>query len=295
MGFSLNATAQGTVVREGGSSLTAYGFVWAEHANPTLDDNVSVKGTGSFTGTFSKSVSGLPDFTTVYFAAYATNSQGTSYGAVLSGETMICLAAGTLISTAHGKKKIEAVKYNDSLAVWDFDKAIFNVAKPVWIVKPFKHTRYGLLRFSNGQTLKTVADGKGHRIFNLGEGKFTYSMGHDTPIGTKTFTEDKKIISLVGKEVVNRVTTFYNVITHTHMNVFANEILTSTGLNNLYPITDMKFVKNNRELRTKDEFDVSDELFRGLRLAEQPQSYARLADKIKFMEKHQKPLLPMTV
>lgn len=63
---------------------------------------------------------------------------------------------------------------------------------------------------------------------------------------------------------------FYNIITYKHINIFANGILTSNSLNNIYPINNMKFIKDNRELRSIEEFDVSDYVFEGLRLAEQP-------------------------
>jgi hypothetical protein len=38
---------------------------------------------------------------------------------------------------------------------------------------------------------------------------------------------------------------YYNVITDYHINLFANGILTSCRLNNIYPIKNMKFVKSN--------------------------------------------------
>ena len=54
------------------------------------------------------------------------------------------------------------------------------------------------------------------------------------------------------------------------MNLFSDSILTSCRFNNIYPITDMKFVKDSRTLRTRAEFEnVEDRFFYGLRLAEQ--------------------------
>ena len=55
------------------------------------------------------------------------------------------------------------------------------------------------------------------------------------------------------------------------MNLFANGILTSLRLNNLYKIENMKFVKDNRKLLAREEYaNIPDKLFYGLRLAEQP-------------------------
>jgi hypothetical protein len=63
---------------------------------------------------------------------------------------------------------------------------------------------------------------------------------------------------------------YYNVITDHHMNLFSDTVLTSCRFNNIYPITDMKFVKDGRTLRTRAEFEnIPDRFFYGLRLAEQ--------------------------
>ncbi len=283
MGFNADASVDCHIVTQGGSPVFEFGIVWATHDNPTIDDNKVVSSSDTFF--FTQHVTGLPYPETVYFAAYATNGIGTGYGNVLSGDTQICFAAGTLITKIDGgKKKIEDLKYSDDLLVWNFDKSVFDEAKPVWMVKPFKSFSYALLKFSDGTELKTVADGRGHRIFNYEKGLFTYSTTEDTPINTTTFTEDKDLVKLVSVSVVKEETTFYNVITHTHMNVFANGILTSTGLNNIYPIINMKFVKDNRELVGKKQLDIhSEALFVGLRLSEQPQSYEFINNKIKMM------------
>lgn len=288
MNFNATATIDGTVVSEGDSDILSYGFVWAEHNNPTLDDNVIEVGTGSFTGAFNYTTSGgeLPFFGIVYFAAYATNTQGTAYGEVLNGEIMICLVEGTIISLSDGFKAIEDVNYNDDLIVWNFDSGMQDIAKPVWMVRPFKSTQCGVVFFSDGSCLGTVADGKGHRIFNLEQNKFTHMMSEDTPIGTTTY-RGYDIVSVVDKDVLEGEFTFYNIITRNHFNLYASGILTSTGLNNLYPIEGMKFVKDNRVLRNRQEFDVPDELFEGLRLAEQPLDYPDLHQKIQRLVRRQ--------
>ena len=60
------------------------------------------------------------------------------------------------------------------------------------------------------------------------------------------------------------------------MNAFANGILTSCRFSNLYKIENMKYVKDNRELVSKDEYaDIPLEYYEGLRLAEQPRALNR--------------------
>ena len=64
---------------------------------------------------------------------------------------------------------------------------------------------------------------------------------------------------------------YYNIITDKHINLFANTILTSCRLSNLYIIKDMKYIKDDRELN--ENFGIPEDLFLGLRIAEQPVSF----------------------
>lgn len=100
-------------------------------------------------------------------------------------------------------------------------------------------------------------------------GKFTYPMTNETPIGTTTFNINGDEVQLISKEIVNEKVDYYNVITNKHINLFANGILTSCRYNNIYPISDMKFVKDNRSLRHRNEFNISDRFYDGLRISEQ--------------------------
>lgn len=191
------------------------------------------------------------------------------------GQEFYCLAEGTLVTLAdRSRKAIEDITYEDKLLVWDFDNGCFAEAQPLWIKKRQVAEEYNLVKFDNGVELKTVAD---HRIFNMEAQKFTYTMNEeDTPIGTTTFMEDGTTAKLIEREVVKETVSYYNIITDYHMNLFANGILTSLRLNNLYKIENMKFVKDNRELVSREEFaSIPDKYFYGLRLAEQPKEINR--------------------
>lgn len=276
----LYLTMQGTIVSEGSSPLIEYGFAYsAVNENPTIDDHVSTMAYTSFTGVYNDEFNVdaeldgqfLSGDVSVWVTAYAINSSGVSYGTPIQSDPnpYICLAQGTLVTLANGRqKRIEDISYSDKLLVWNFDEAKFDQAPPIWIMKPFTAPRYSSVKFSNGVELRTVPDGKGHSVFNVESGKFTHMMSKNTPMGTSTYTEKGKKIQVIGKEVVNKVATFYNVITNHHMNLFANGILTSTRLNNLYPIDNMQFIKEDR-LGRPDLRVVSDGLYEGLRLAEQ--------------------------
>ncbi|MBR6068799.1 MAG: hypothetical protein IKP45_13495 [Bacteroidales bacterium] len=73
-----SATLNGNVTSDGGTTVTSRGFVYG-----TSPSNLSlIVQSGSGTGSYNKSVTGLAAGTTYYFKAYATNSVGTAYGEV---------------------------------------------------------------------------------------------------------------------------------------------------------------------------------------------------------------------
>ena len=182
----------------------------------------------------------------------------------------LCLAKGTKITLAnHTTKNIEDITYEDQLLVWDFDNGCFSTAKPLWIKKVQEANEYNNIKFEDGRELKTIGD---HRVFNIDKQKLLYGMNEqDTPLGTRVFLEDGTTTRITEREVIHEKIEYYNIITDYHMNLFANGILTSLRLNNLYEIKDMKFIKDDRELVKREEYkNIPDKYFNGLRLAEQP-------------------------
>lgn len=88
--LSTAATLNGEITSDGGSSVTARGFVYSTSDNtPTIGEGgVTDQASGSGTGTFNSSVSSLSPNTTYYYQAYATSASGTSYGGVVSFTTL---------------------------------------------------------------------------------------------------------------------------------------------------------------------------------------------------------------
>ena len=78
------ATLSGDVTFDGNTTVTARGFVYGTDANNLTQSVQSGSGTGSFT----KTLTGLSYGTTYYYKAYATNSGGTSYGDVRTFTTI---------------------------------------------------------------------------------------------------------------------------------------------------------------------------------------------------------------
>ena len=106
-------------------------------------------------------------------------------------------------------------------------------------------------------------------------------MTDDTPIGTTTLNARGEWVTLVEKRVVTEQVTYYNIITDRHLNCFAGNILTSCRLNNIYPIRDLKFVKDNRVLTPYTAFaELPKKWYDGLRLAEQPEDINRKGDVV---------------
>lgn len=81
-----SVTLNGSVINEGGASVTSRGVCYGISANPTTAGTNVVLGSGS--GSFSGNVSGLSPNTLYHHRAYATNSFGTSYGNDLTFTTL---------------------------------------------------------------------------------------------------------------------------------------------------------------------------------------------------------------
>lgn len=266
-GLVFNFSASGTVVDEGSASVFRRGFVLSNSMNPTIADTVVLSGSGL--GSFSvtnESSGGL--FGSVYIRAFGESTVGVSYGVQMLMDVQVCLAEGTLVALAcGGTKPIEDIAYEDELLVWNFDECRFDSAKPICILQSGNAKGYNHLRFDDGSELRTIVQ---HRIFNRQAGRFTYPMSEETPLGTVTFKVDGTSAMLIDKKIVPEPVKYYNVITDFHMNLFGNGILTSVGYNNLYPIRNMRFVKDNRLLIAKSEYEgIPDIYYHGLRLGEQ--------------------------
>lgn len=81
---SASAIGGGNITSDGGSSITARGVIWS---TGTSVSTTTLDGTG--TGIFASNLVGLLPNVTYYVKAYATNSNGTSYGNVISFKTAL--------------------------------------------------------------------------------------------------------------------------------------------------------------------------------------------------------------
>ena len=212
----------------------------------------------------------------VSVTAYVIDSRGYTFHAVVTDMWDVphgpCLVEGTQVTMADGTHKaIEDIQHGELVRVWNFDLGEFSEAQPIWIKSAEETTGHDVYTFSDGTKLRTV----GHHVFNKQAGAFTKLKYAETPVGTTTFNEQGLEVTLLSKERVTAPTRYYNVWTQYHLNLFADGILTSNRFNNIYPIEDMKFVKDDRALRSLDEFTgIDSKYITGLRLQEQPQEYS---------------------
>lgn len=74
-----SAQANGTLITNGGETITDQGFVWGTSLNPTTSDNVA-NVTPDTEGSFSADLTGLTDQTVYYYRAYLIYGTTTVYG-----------------------------------------------------------------------------------------------------------------------------------------------------------------------------------------------------------------------
>jgi len=104
-----SALLGGTITSDGGASITDRGTVWKTTSRVTTSDNLLSEG-GTATGSFTSNRTSLPSKTLIYYAAYATNSAGTS----LSAESSFYTKAD-LPTTAVGSFATNTISDNTQL------------------------------------------------------------------------------------------------------------------------------------------------------------------------------------
>lgn len=225
---------------------------------------------------------------------YETKHELVKIQAIINGTTIVnsigwfasstytpCLSIDTsIILSDYRTKLLQDITLDDELLVWNFDEGRYDSSSILWITPILQAPRYYKVTTNTGRIIKCIGPDytRTHRVFSLTKNRFEYPQNC---IGDEIYTTDG-IETIVSGEWIEESINYRNVITKYHMNSFGNSILTSCGLNNIYPIKDMKFIKEKREIRPKEEFNVKDELYYGLRLQEQ---YTSKKDILNYIEK----------
>ena len=192
----------------------------------------------------------------------------TGNGSITGMYMYMCFVEGTLITLADGsQKKVEDINYNDKVLTYDFDKGEFTQGDIFWIAKENVATEYWKITLSDGTELKLVgSNGKSHRLFSVDNSKFLYPQDFTG----KVFKENKETPTIVSCKKVNEEVKYYNFL-NTHLNCFANGTMAGCRFSNIYPIENMKYVKNEIRNNSLESFkDIPQKYIDGLRLKEQP-------------------------
>lgn len=165
-----------------------------------------------------------------------------------SRDNYACFKENTEVTLSDlSKKKIQDVTYNDKLLVWDFDNGCMSIDNVFWIKKEEIADYYYHITLENGNTIDLIgSNGKCHRLFNYDDQIFESATDL---IGKNIYTR-QGIFKVVDCVRINEHCKFYNIITEHHINLFANDILTSCKYNNALPIVNMRFVKDDVEIDT---------------------------------------------
>ena len=191
----------------------------------------------------------------------------TGDGSITGMYMYICFVEGTLITLADGtQKKVEDITYDDKVLTYDFDKGEFTQGDIFWIAKENVATEYWKIILNDGTELKLVgSNGKSHRLFSVDNNKFLYPQDF---IG-KVFKEDKETPTIISCEKINEEVKYYNFL-NTHLNCFANGVMAGCRFSNIYPIENMKYVKNEIRNNSLESFEnIPQKYIDGLRLKEQ--------------------------
>ena len=154
-----------------------------------------------------------------------------------------CFKEDTEITLADlSKKKVQDITYNDKLLVWDFDNGCVSSDDVFWIKKEHIANYFYRVTLENGNIIELVgSNGKCHRLFNYDDQIFESATDL---VGNNVYTQNG-ISKVISCEKIEESCKYYNIITGNHINLFANDILTSCKYNNALPIKDMKFDYTN--------------------------------------------------
>ena len=162
-----------------------------------------------------------------------------------------CFVEGTLITLADGsQKKVEDINYGDEVLCYDFNEGKQTTAPIEFVMKKMQSNFYYKVSLSDGTELKLVgSNGKSHRLYNVTKQSFMYPQ--DFEENDYTLKQNGTIATISSIEKVEEKVNFYNISSKDHINVYAENVLTSNRLNNRFEIKNNKFT--DKKLMTDEE------------------------------------------
>lgn len=162
-----------------------------------------------------------------------------------------CFVEGTLITLGDGsQKKVEDINYGDEVLCYDFNEGKQTTAPIEFVMKKMQSNFYYKVSLSDGTELKLVgSNGKSHRLYNVAKQSFMYPQ--DFEKDDLTLKENGDLVKVVSCEKIFETVNFYNISSKDHINVYAENVLTSNRLNNRFEIKNNKFT--DKKLMTDEE------------------------------------------
>lgn len=125
----VSATLAGSITSTGCSAVTAYGIEYSTTAGFPNGTGTPVASTNLSGGNFSSDITGLTAATTYYYHAYASNTQGTGYGAEESFTTSSASTPGMVISQVYGGGGNASATYNqDFVEIFNRSTATIDIS-----------------------------------------------------------------------------------------------------------------------------------------------------------------------
>lgn len=162
----------------------------------------------------------------------------------------------------HTWKTADQLTVDDIVVCWDFDRGEMTSSPLLWLMKRQLTNQYHKIITNTGRVFENVGN---HRLFSLTTNRFERALellNHDV------WTIDG-VETIVSIEQCNQSIDYYNAISANHMNLITDGFLSSCGFNNLYPINDMKYIKQPRPKRPIEMYgDIPQSWYTCLRLDE---------------------------
>ncbi len=182
-----------------------------------------------------------------------------------------CLVKGTKIMLANGQtKNVENIRYDDLLAVWNYDTGSLTYEYPLWIEKAYETDSITRITFSDNSTLEVVYN---HSLYDTDLNLFVDMLSDNTfHVGSNIakVNEDGTLTSvkITKIEELPKKTTYYFIGSTTYYNIIANNFLTTdryTAISNLYGFVDnAKWPQSKYDILSDSNNIVSYELFKGI-------------------------------
>jgi len=168
---STTAIGGGNITAQGSSSITARGVCWSTTTAPTTANSKTTNGTGI--GIYTSNITGLTANTTYFVRAYATNTQGTSYGSEISFTTFtLTTYPGTMITVTGGTFQMgSSGGYSDELPIHSVTLSSYKISK-------YEVTNAEFAAFLNAYGQSTVKTGTyaGQTMINASSGSYDWGL-----------------------------------------------------------------------------------------------------------------------